>query len=289
MSKIKLISDSACDIPKELEEKYDIRIIPFPICVGDKSMFDREMDNMDFYELIANSPDLPTHSQINVFQFEEIFKDYAQQGYTDVIYIAIAQRGSATYSNAVLAAENLKDDPLFKDKCNLYIVDSGGYSGATGYPIIQAAIKAEKGATGEELVSYLNEIYACSEMIFGVYTLEFVKKSGRVKAAAAFAGELLGLRPIITLNQGISEVPAKVRGDKNVIPKIVDIVAANIIPQSPYVTLSSMDREQPKELAKLLTERLGYPPEMDFMIGGVISANTGPKMIGVGYRKKPKE
>lgn len=286
MYKIKLIADSSCDIPKELEERYGIDIIRFPITIGDKNMFDREMENMEFYDLIMNSPDLPTHAQITVFQFEEIFKRYASEGYTDIIFVSIASRGSATNSNAQLAAQNLAENPEIKDKCRIYVVDSGAYSGAIGYPVIQAAIKAEKGASGAELEAYLKEIYACTDILFGVFSLEFVKKSGRVSAAAAFAGELLGLRPIINLNQGISTVPAKVRGDKNVVPKIVDMVAENIIPHSPYVTLSGYDREVQKEMERQLTAKLGYPPEADFMIGGVISINAGPKMIGVGYRKK---
>lgn len=127
---------------------------------------------------------------------------------------------------------------------------------------------------------------ANAEVHFGCYTLEFVKRSGRVSTAAAFVGELMGLRPVIQIKKGVSTTDAKVRGDKAVIPKIVEITANRIIPQTPYGLVYADNDEQVKELAAALTKKLGYPPEMQFRIGGVIAANAGPDLVGAFFKGK---
>ncbi|MDE5860293.1 MAG: DegV family protein, partial [Oscillospiraceae bacterium] len=101
-----------------------------------------------------------------------------------------------------------------------------------------------------------------------------------------FVGELMGLRPVIQIKKGVSTTDAKVRGDKAVIPKIVEITANRIIPQTPYGLVYADNDEQVKELAAALTKKLGYPPEMQFRIGGVIAANAGPDLVGAFFKGK---
>ncbi len=287
MSKIKLMTDSASDIPQELEKKYDIRILRFPITLGDKSFYDRDYDNLEYYKMLKESKDFPTHAQITAFEFEELYKEYFNDGYDDLIYVAIASLGSATYSNAVMAIDNFYEaNPDAKGKFNIHVIDSGNYTGVYGYPLIQSAEKIEKGATAEEVIAYMQDWLANAEVHFGCYTLEFVKRSGRVSTAAAFVGELMGLRPVIQIKKGVSTTDAKVRGDKAVIPKVVEITANRIIPQTPYCLVYADNDEQEKELAKELTKKLGYPPEMSFRIGGVIAANAGPDLVGAFFKGK---
>lgn len=287
MSKIKLMTDSASDIPKELEAKYDIRILCFPITLGEKSFYDRDYDYVEYYDMLINSKDFPTHAQITAFEFEEIYKEYYEQGYTDLIYVAIASLGSNTYNNAVMAVDTFfENTPEAKGKYNIHVIDSGNYTGVYGYPLIQSAIKISKGASAEEVIAYMKDWLSCAEVHFGCYTLEFVKRSGRVSTAAAFVGEMLGLRPVIKIKGGVSTTDAKVRGDKAIIPKIVEITADRIIPQTPYCLVYAYDESQEKELAKELTKKLGYPPEMSFRIGGVIAANAGPKLVGAFFKAK---
>lgn len=287
MSKIKLMTDSASDIPQELEKKFDIRILRFPITLGEKSFYDRDYDNLEYYKMLKESKDFPTHAQITAFEFEELYKEYFEQGYDDLIYVAIASLGSATYSNAVMAIDNFyENNPEAKGKYNVHVIDSGNYTGVYGMPLIRSAEKIAKGASAEEVVAYMQDWLANAEVHFGCYTLEFVKRSGRVSTAAAFVGELMGLRPVIQIKKGVSTTDAKVRGDKAVIPKIVEITANRIIPQTPYGLVYADNDEQVKELAAALTKKLGYPPEMQFRIGGVIAANAGPDLVGAFFKGK---
>lgn len=285
MQKIKFIVDSASDIPQEYLEKYDIDMMCFPITVGNRSFNDRDISNHEYYDLIMDAEDLPHHSQLTQFAYADNFKKYYIEGYTDIFYVSIASKGSNTYNSSIMGRDMFFEaDPDAKGKVNIRIVDSGNYSGAYGFPVVRAAMKAESGASADEIEGMLNEWYSDTEVHFGVFSLEFVKKSGRVSTAAAFVGEMLGLRPLIMIKHGVSSTLAKVRGDKAVVPKLASIVTDRIVPQSPYVVIQGYDREYADQLEKELTAKLGYPPEMRFEIGGVIAANSGPKMVGVSFR-----
>lgn len=287
MYKIKFMADSACDISKENEEKYGIKILCFPITVGDKSFLDRDMNIKDYYKLIMEAPELPKHSQITPVTYGECFEEYYKDGYTDVFYTAIASKGSNTINSAMTAKNSFfEDHPEAEGKFRIRILDSGNYTGTIGYPLIQAAVKAEKGCTPDEIEEYLTDWFAAAEVHFGCYSLEFVKKSGRVSSAAGFVGEVLGLRPVICIKDGVSNVEAKVRGDKAVVPKLADFICDRIIPGSPYVVMEGYEPAYTDELEKELTKRLGYPPEMRFDIGGAIAANCGPRTVAAAFKAK---
>lgn len=288
MSKIKFITDSASDIPKEYEERYGIDIRCFPITVGDKSFHDRDIDNGEYYDLIDSSETLPVHSQLTVFEFEELYEKYCSEGYEDIFFISINAHGSATYQNACLARDNfMSSHSDGSAKAKIHVLDSTTYSGTYGYPVIEAAKMAEEGKGADEIEKYLTEWFECCEVYLAAYTLRYVKKSGRISAAAAFAGELLGLKPIILLKGDTTKVSAKARGEQNVVPKLCDVVCSRIQEGSPYVMIAGRDRKYADEAAKELTKRLGYPPvDITFFVGGAVAANSGPDIAACAFKAK---
>lgn len=283
MDRIKIMTDSASDIPKELEKQYDIRILSFPVTVGDKGYLERvDFTNEEFYEILQNAPKIPVTSQITVFQFEEEFKTFFEQGYAELIYVLIYSGGSSTYNNAVMAKEQFYEShPEAKTQFKIHLVDSKAYTMAYGYPVVEAAKKAQRGASSDEIVAYLEDWFDSVEIYFAPYTLEFVKKSGRVPAAAAFVGELIGLRPIISIIDGETKVIEKVRGDKAILPALFKHAKERIIPQTPYMLVRSTKNEECAELAAQLKKQFGYEAVGQFDIGAAISINAGPKVVGV--------
>lgn len=283
MDRIKIMTDSASDIPKELEKQYDIRILSFPVTVGDKGYLERvDFTNEEFYEILQNAPKIPVTSQITVFQFEEEFKTFFEQGYAELIYVSIYSGGSSTYNNAVMAKEQFYEShPEAKTQFKIHLVDSKAYTMAYGYPVVEAAKKAQRGASSDEIVAYLEDWFDSVEIYFAPYTLEFVKKSGRVPAAAAFVGELIGLRPIISIIDGETKVIEKVRGDKAILPALFKHAKERIIPQTPYMLVRSTKNEECAELAAQLKKQFGYEAVGQFDIGAAISINAGPKVVGV--------
>lgn len=288
MSKIKFITDSASDITKEYAEKYNIDVQGFPITVGDKSFRDGDISNDEYYDLIDASADLPVHSQLTAFEFGELFEKYAAEGYEDIFYISINAHGSATYQNACSARDNyFSEHPDMADKLRIRVLDSTSYSGTYGYPVIEAAKMAEAGKSADEIEKYLADWFQVCEVYLAAYTLRYVKKSGRISAAAAFAGELLGLKPVILLKGEGTKVVAKPRGEQNVIPKLADVTCERIEKGSPYIIIGGRDLARAEELAKVLTKRLGYPPvDIRFRVGGAIAANSGPDIVAAAFKAK---
>ena len=284
MSKIKIITDSASDLSREDEAKYGIHILCFPITVGEKNFRDRDITPDEYYSLLDSSDTMPVHSQLTTFEFMDVYRKYASEGYTDIIYVSINSFGSATYQNSVRAKEMFaEEEPLLASGVNIRCVDSLSYSGTYGYPVIEAAKAAAEGVSADEIEAKLRSRFETAQVYLAAYTLKYCKKSGRISAAAAFAGELLGFRPIILLTGKVSRTVRKVRGDNNVINQLVEVCAERLTKGAEYVIISGRDDARRKEVADALTKRLGYPPvPHEFKIGGAVASNAGPDMIAIG-------
>ena len=159
MEKIQIMTDSACDISEENEKRYGIRIVSFQLAAGGKSYTSRiDFDHAAFYRLLEESDDIPSTSQITPFEFGELFEDAYQAGYTHVIYVSINSAGSATYSNAVLAAGNFfENHPEAVEQFFLCNIDSGLYTGCYGYGVVEAAKLRERGADARKIEAFLRD------------------------------------------------------------------------------------------------------------------------------------
>ena len=286
MHNIRIITDSASDIPVELEKELNIKILSFPITVGEAGYLERiDFTNKEFYKILETEEEIPSTAQITQIQFEDVYKELYDEGVTDIIHVSINSTGSNTYSSSLMATESFYNDyPNARTKMNIYNIDSHTYTAGYGFPVIEAAKKIQKGISVQEIVDYLEDWFASVEVFFAPYTLKYVKKSGRVSAAAAFMGELIGLRPIISMIDGESNISEKVRGDKKIVPSLVEQVVQRIIPETPYSIIRGALDGYPDELAKELTKQLGYPPERIYYAGAAITINSGPDLIGVCFK-----
>ncbi len=289
MGKIRLITDSASDINEIDEKKYDIYIIPFPVTIGNKSYLSRiDFDNERFYELIKEYPnEIPKTAQITTFQFDELFKEQMDAGYTDLIFVSINKNGSATNNNAVMAKEQFFDEhPEYKGKGTINVFDGIGYSGQYGYPVIKAAEMAKNGTELSEILNYLTDILPKRRIYFGIYELKYAAKSGRIPSAAALVGDALGVKPVMRICDNEIVTAVKCRGEKKLITKITEITKNEIEEGSEYQIVYGSDSEVKDDLAKKMTEAVGYPPTGFFQIGAAITANSGPRVVGTIFNIK---
>ena len=283
VSKTAVLTDSASDIPRELEEKYGIDILPFSIVVDGQSYTERvDFTNEQYYEMLTKAEGIPKTSQITMLRFLEKFCAYADEGYTDVIFVSINSAGSNTYNAACMAAESLRDE---RPGCtmNVHVVDSHTYSMTYGWHVCEAARKLQAGADVKSVVEYLEDQLARMEIMLSMYTLRFVKKSGRVSAAAAFAGELLGLRPIIHMVDDTTSTIAKVRGDSAVMPGLIVQTKKRMAEGTPYL-IGATDDGNAKMLAKMGKKEFGYAPAATFLLGAAVATNTGPNAVAIVYQ-----
>lgn len=278
---IRIITDSGCDISKENEERYKdlLVVMPFMITINGKSYTDRaDIQPDEFYKILKEQQEIPKHSQITAIQFEEKYRELYAQGVRTIIVDVINGAGSQTYSNSVLAKQNVSES--LKD-LTIYNIDAQNYTLSYGYPVIEACKKLEAGQSAESVAAYLEDWAKHADAYIIGFELRHMKKSGRISAAASFLGELMGLKPLIYLGGAKTEVIRKARGEKAVIDAAVETIASRIIPETPWNVVTTTRPECEKEFIDKMTKKLGYGPTMVEKCGVVVSCNAGPEFIGV--------
>lgn len=285
-----IVTDSCCDLSKETIEELGITVLPFTLTMGRETfreIFDKS--TQEVYDLMASSDEIPKHSQISPLTFEETYKKLYDEGYTDVISVSINSQGSGTYNNSIIGKDDFfENNPEANGKMRIFNIDSKSYTVLYGYPIMEAVKKIRKGASVEEIVAYFDDWFKVSAIYAVPYNLKYARKSGRISAAKAFAGELLGLKPIIEFADGETNTVDKIRGEKNIVPKLVECVEKRMTPQTPYIMLHGRDDTLAKEIEKELIKRTGRKAETYQSIGAVVSANIGPDIVAVLIRRKDK-
>ena len=285
-----IVTDSCCDLSKETIEELGITVLPFTLTMGGETfreIFDKS--TQEVYDLMASSDEIPKHSQISPLTFEETYKKLYDEGYTDVISVSINSQGSGTYNNSIIGKDDFfENNPEANGKMRIFNIDSKSYTVLYGYPIMEAVKKIRKGASVEEIVAYFDDWFKVSAIYAVPYNLKYARKSGRISAAKAFAGELLGLKPIIEFVDGETNTVDKIRGEKNIVPKLVECVEKRMTPQTPYIMLHGRDDTLAKEIEKELIKRTGRKAETYQSIGAVVSANIGPDIVAVLIRRKDK-
>lgn len=286
MARIKFTTDSAADVPRSMREELDIEMLPFPIAMGDRELADGvDFTPEEFYDMLLAAPQIPTHAQLNPYVFEEMFEQAYQAGYTDLIHTSINSKGSATCSNAFQARGDFyRDHPEAEESFHIHIIDALNYTMCYGWAVVQGAKMAAGGAGAQEIVDYIQDWVDHVRVLFAPLDLRFAKKSGRVSAAAAFVGEALGLKPIMTFTGGESKILSKVRGERAVIARLAEQCQAERVPGTPYLMILGNNAEQSEKLLEACRQRLGEEPALSYHIGGVIAINAGPNLVGVIYR-----
>lgn len=283
---LKLISDSACDLPKRLAEKYEIEIIPTPVIIEGKDYFDGEtIEPREFYHILREGREISTY-HINTYMFYEAFKKYAKNK-DELIYICFSTGIAGTYNAANQAKkELLREFPGF----DLTIIDSRCASIGFGLVVLYAGMMYKEGAEKEELVNAVE--YHCRHMnhVFTVDTLEYLLKGGRISRTSAFAGELLSIKPIITVNkEGALQAVEKIRGRKRSIQRLVDMAGekGNGLDSQIIGIVHGDDPDTLGQVKEALKTTYGVSSIVENYVGCAIGAHTGPGIIGITFLDEP--
>lgn len=282
--KIKLITDSASDITPELAKQYDIRLIPMHISFGDEVYLDQvELGAAEFYEKLESFPGVAKTAQITVAEHMDVFRQYMDE--YAIIYIPISSKGSGTYQSANLAKNMLLEED---ETVDITIVDSMNFTYGYGMWVLEAAKMLQSGAAKEELVAFLEDRFARTEVLFAVDTLDYLQKGGRISPAAKIVADILDIRPILIIEDGLVMNCDKVRGRKKLYPKMVEkiIERADNISEQLVGMVTANTPEKADEIGALLKERAGVTQFVTAPIGACVGVHTGPGAIGIIYLKK---
>ena len=286
MSKIRIATDSTADIPKSFREELNIAVLPLTILAGDKEYRDGvDIQPSEFYKIIDASTKLPASSQVSATLYTQLFEETWKEGYTDLIQVTINSKGSGTYQAAVMSRDMFYEDhPEAKETLQIHILDSMTYSMSYGIPVIEAARKIREGAALEEVLAFLEEWLPHARPMFVPLNLKCVKKSGRISPAAAFVGDAIGLKPLITFEDGEAKILSKARGENAAITALVQTCLKERKPGTSYAIVHGYNMEALDKLRKACAEVMDQPPLTEYEVGCVIGINTGPDMVGIIYR-----
>ena len=282
---VRIMADFAADIPAEFIKEHGLKVLPFYINTGDKSILaDENYKPEEFYELIKTTDDIPKTSQPSPETLENMFRELSAEG-EPVIYVSISANASGVFTTANLIANDLKEEGL-----DITIIDSKSFSLGIGTPVMEAVLMAEAGAGKEEIINFLTETYERDRVYFVVDDLTFLKKGGRIKATTAVIGDLLDIKPILYSNDGLVEVYAKVRGQKKAISKIVDEIIENMDnPEENKIVVLDADAEEKADiLVKFLEKKVNAKNISRHKVGAVITCHAGLGVMGVYFKHKKK-
>ncbi|MGM9614904.1 MAG: DegV family protein [Oscillospiraceae bacterium] len=282
--KIKITTDSTADIPKALCAQWNITVLPLTILTDEREYRDGlDIEPQEFYKILDEAEKLPVSSQVSVPLYAELFENVMAEGYTDLIHVAINSKGSGTYQAGVLAKEMFFEEHPDAD-FRIYLIDSRTYSMAYGIAVVEGAQLAAEGAAPEEIIAHIEDWVAHARPMFVPLDLKCVKKSGRITPAAAFVGDALGLKPMITFENGEAKILSKVRGENKAITALLEQCLSERKPGSNYALVYGNNSEAWEKLRTACAGKLDMPPMTEYPVGCIIGINTGPNMIGIIYR-----
>lgn len=291
MKTIKIMTDSASDIHPDIEKELDIKILSFPITVDDVGYLERvDFTNHEFYEILEECTKIPTTAQITSFQYVEEFTEVYKTGFEHLIVVTINSKGSNTYNSCVMAKEQFfEENPDAVGKFDVHIFDGKSYSLGYGYPVIEAAKKIVNGANTEDVLFFLDDFLNKSVVYFSPLKLNFAKKSGRISVVAAFVGELMGIRPIIKIQNCEMQIIEKVRGDKALYTSLCKLAKQHMIPDTPVHILTGKNPTELEIFETMMKQQLGSNYGGTCDIGAAISINAGPQLIGFRLKANIEE
>ncbi|MBQ2960235.1 MAG: DegV family protein [Oscillospiraceae bacterium] len=282
MAKPVIISaDSTCDLPQELVERYDIRIIPLTVLLGEDSYFDDSDFNPDkIYEYYKESGKLPKTSAPSVQQFIDFFTPMVEAGY-EVVHLDISSELSATFSSGRIAASELE---------GIYNIDSRSLCTGISLLILEAAKCRDDGMSAAEIAAHIEALVPKVETSFVIDTLEFLWKGGRCSGVAALGANMLKLRPAISMKDGKLDVYKKYRGNmQNVYKQYVreTLSAKEVYGENIFLVDSGEVAPETVSAVKEIVEELA--PGCNVICsraGSTISSHCGPGAMGVIFIRK---
>lgn len=290
MKNFQIFSDSACDLPTELVEKYQIKVIPFYITFDKENYFKEheEITNEEFYQKLAERV-FPKTSLPSVQDYMNVFQEAIEQG-NDVLCFCLTAKFSGSYQSAVNAKNILEED--YPD-AKIVVVDSIQATGAQGLTVLQAAYMKEAGYELDKVAERIEEIKETSRIMFTVDSLECLQKGGRIGKVTSLAGTMLNLKPMIVLKEAELMPYSNIRGRKKSLDKIIAMVEEYFTENNEryedydFCLANATTMEETlavqAKLEELIGKKVAYPVSQ---IGVTIGTYAGPGAVGVCFIKK---
>ena len=221
MSRIAVVTDSASDLPPDLAGPAGITVVPLLVTFGDKEYrAGVDLSGDDFWrEMTAPGAPFPKTAATAPGTFKDSFERLFNEGADEIVYVGVGSKLSATVGSAKVAREMLPDRKI-------HVVDSNSASMGTGLLALFAAEKAASGMSGEQVVASVNDKLDKVKLYVVLETLEYLKRGGRISPARAAIGNVLSVKPIITLEEGVVETADRPRTRGRARERLMELLVA---------------------------------------------------------------
>lgn len=283
-----IVTDAGCDFSQEEVNMYQVDVVPFYVSFDDEFLkVGVDISTEDFYKrLMAEKNVFPKTSQPNPYDYTEVCAPHLQDG-KDIILLTISSKLSGSHNSAMVATDILKED--YPER-KIIVIDSLSGSIAQGLILREMIAMRDAGYSLERVAQLTEEVLKTTRVYFTLDTLEYLKRGGRVGPTTAFVGGILGLRPILQLEDGQVSQLDNVRGKKNVLKLIEEAMVAALEDEKQHVNISIghifsvNDAINFKEKLELALDIQITTPITE--VGATIGAHAGPGALAFAYCKK---
>lgn len=280
---IKLISDSTCDLSKEMAEKYNIAIVPLYVMIdGEMKKDGVNMTPDDIYSFVEREGKLPSTSAGSVGDYLDTFNYWKSQGYDEIVHFSISGGFSSSYANACIASQEVE---------GVHVVDSRNLSTGQGLVVLHGADLLAQGKSAEEIANSCREYTEKVEASFVVDSIDYLKKGGRCSAMAAMGANLLNIKPCIVVEDGNMKSGKKYRGKIGAVIK--NYVRDRLIDRDDidshriFITHTKCDENYADDVRELINELAPYFDEvLETVAGGTVTTHCGPNTLGILFVRK---
>lgn len=276
-----ITADSPCDLPKELIEKYDIRITPLTISLGMDSYLDGvDIQMNDVFAYHERTKNTAKTSAISPQTYMDLFEELTRDG-GEVVHISLSSKISSTCQNAKIAAGEVN---------GVYVIDSLALHTGMSHLILEACDRREKGMTAQQIASEITALVPKVQTTFMVNTLDYLKAGGRCSALTAFGANLLSIKPCIGMTEGSLGVIKKYRGKVDKVYKqyiddrLSDLTGVDT--RRVFVSHSALEDAFFNSLVDYVKSKNIFDEVLTSVTGCTISAHSGPDAFAVIYMAK---
>jgi DegV family protein with EDD domain len=268
---VRLVTDSTADIPQDQAQAAGITIVPLTVFFGDAAYLDGvELDNASFYSKLQASKELPRTSQPPPAAFQEAYIRLINEGADAILSVHLSSKLSGTYQSACSAWDTLPDDVK---KIPIEIIDSQNISIAMSRSIMRAAQEAREGLSLLEIKTLILDELARTRILCVLDTLEYVKRGGRIGGARAFLGNMLSVKPIISLKDGEVIPVEQPRTRNKAYARIAELVQE--MGKIEHVSIAESSEGFAQQLAQVI--KTVYAGDLPiYKLGAVLGTHTGP-------------
>lgn len=273
-SSVGVLTDSTADLRADVRDRFDLSVVPLLVNWDGQSYRDGiDLTNREFYRRLRTSKSLPKTGAPSLAAFESAFREGLEQ-HAELVSVNLASKLSGTFEVAHKAAQNV-------DPKRIAVVDSGTVSVGLGWLAEMAATWAADGATGAEIVPRLQETSTRIRLIAVVETLEYLQRGGRIGRAAALAGTLLSVKPVLSINFGEVAPLERVRTTSAALRRLIELV----VKAGPVERLGAVDADAADNAHLVENQLRGHFPDCLIdraELGPVVGTHGGPGVVGVG-------